>query len=241
MKEPSFSPVAIKFLFKSGSWFAQLPDDVQNALMTAGLCRNVRAGEKLYRQGDAATGLHGLISGELHITGSGSSGANLLMAIHRAGDWNGFLACIDKQPHAFSALAAVDCTTWSIPLDAITNIFEKDAATFRMLVVPEIRVARRAYHWLVEMTRRPPSQRIAERLIDLGRWTHSERSGPISPIENVNQDALAAATNVSRQTMNSALKALEALGLIKVGYGKIEILDIVALQEYATSPQSKTT
>lgn len=236
--QTSTSP-AKKGLFATGSWFSRLPTDVQDALMIAGRTRHVEAGATLFRQGDEPSGLHGLVSGQLHIIGSASNGHDTLLAIHRPGDWTGFLTSVDRQAHPLSALAAVDCTTWSVPPCEVARIFERDVATFRLLVAPEMRVERRNYRWIVEMVTRPPVQRIAERLIDLGRWTHSERAGPVSPIEHVSQEALAAATNVSRQTMNGALGMLEELRLIKIGYGRIEITDSRGLEEFATCDHTK--
>lgn len=208
--------------------------------MIAGRYRYVKGGGMLFRQGDSPSGLHGLVNGELHIIGSASNGHDTLLAIHRPSDWTGFLTSVDRGSHPLSALAAIDCTTWSIAPSEVARIFERDVATFRLLVAPEMLVARRNYRWLIEMVTRPSIQRVADRLIDLGRWTHGERAGPVSPIEHVSQEALAAATNVSRQTMNGALRALEDLGLIKVGYGRIEIVDSRGLKEFATCDHTKS-
>ncbi len=239
MNYQQMSSLAKKGLFETGSWFARLPGDVQDELMLAGRQRHLDAGNMLFRTGDEPTGLHGLLGGELHIIGSASNGDDKLMAIHRVGDWTGFLTCIDHQPHPLSATAAADCTVFSVPPAAVSRIFERDVATFRLLLDPELRVSRRNYRWLIEMTTRPTLQRIAERLVDLGRWTHGERAGPVSPIEHVSQEALAAASNVSRQTMNSALNELEARGLIKVGYGRIELVDSRGLDALAVSDTDK--
>ena len=207
--------------------------------MLAGRRRHLAAGNSLFRVGDEPTGLHGLVSGKIHIIGSASSGEDKLMAVHRAGDWTGFLTCVDLEPHPLSAIAAVDCDIVSVPAAAVTRIFGRDVATFRLLLEPELRVSRRNYRWLIEMMTRPTLQRIAERLVDLGRWTHGERTGPVSPIEHVNQEELAAAANVSRQTMNSALNELEARGLIKIGYGRIDIIDSDGLDALAMSEPDK--
>jgi CRP/FNR family transcriptional regulator, cyclic AMP receptor protein len=235
MNYQHMSPPAKKGLFETGTWFSRLPADVQDELMLAGRQRMLPAGSMLFRVGDEPTGLHGLLGGELHIIGSASNGHDMLMAIHRAGDWTGFLTCADRQAHPLSAVAAVDCSIFSVAPTAISRIFERDVATYKLLVAPELRVGRRNYRWLIEMTTRPTLQRIAERLVDLGRWTHGERAGPVSPIEHVSQEALAAATNVSRQTMNSALNELEKRGLIKVGYGRIDILDSCGLDALAAA------
>lgn len=199
---------AKKGLFETRSWFARLPGDVQDELMLAGRQRHLAAGCMLFRVGDEPTGLHGVLGGELHIIGSASNGDDKLMAIHRAGDWTGFLTCTDRQPHPLSAHAATDCQIFSVPPACVSRIFERNVATFRLLV-------------------------------DLGRWTHGERAGPVSPIEHVSQEELAVATNVSRQTMNSALNELEARGLIKIGYGRIDIIDSRGLDDLAVSDPEK--
>lgn len=230
---------AKKGLFETSSWFARLPGDVQDELMLAGRQRHLAAGCMLFRVGDEPTGLHGVLGGELHIIGSASNGDDKLMAIHRAGDWTGFLTCTDRQPHPLSAHAATDCQVFSVPPASVSRIFERSVATFRLLVDPELRVSRRNYRWLIEMTTRPTLQRIAERLVDLGRWTHGDRAGPVSPIDHVSQEELAVATNVSRQTMNSALNELEARGLIKIGYGRIDIIDSRGLDDLAVSDPAK--
>jgi CRP/FNR family transcriptional regulator, cyclic AMP receptor protein len=42
---------------------------------------------------------------------------------------------------------------------------------------------------------------------------------------NVRQDELAALAGVSRQSANRELKRLEAAGLIKLSYGRLEVVD----------------
>lgn len=222
-------------ILESGGWFAQLPFTIREKLISEGRERHLKAGQKLFDQGDPPTGLHGLISGEIHIKGTATNGHELLMAIHRPADWTGFLTCIDAQPHPMSAVAATDIRVLTVPPRAVRSIFETDVETFRYLLMPELRVGRANYRWLIEMVTRPSLQRIAARLLDLARWPYGLRAGPTSPIEHVSQEELANACNLSRQTMNSALQQLEKRGFIRVGYGRIEIIDSRRMQEFVSS------
>jgi CRP-like cAMP-binding protein len=222
-------------IFATGSWFAQLPPALKDEVLRSGRERMLAAGQMLFAQGDAPSGLHGVLSGEIHIIGQAGNGQELLMAIHRPGDWTGFLACADGEPHPLSAQAVTDVGIFTVPPAAVSAIFESDVASFRHLVAPELRIGRANYRWLVEMLTRPSPQRVAERLLQLARWPYGPQTGPTSPIENVSQEALAGACNLSRQTMNSVLRQLEARGMIRIGYGRIEIIDCVGLQKFALS------
>lgn len=222
-------------IFELGAWFTQLPATIQEKLLSEGRERQLNAGQKLFDQGDAPTGLHGIISGEIHIKGTASNGHEVLMAIHRPADWTGFLTCIDSQPHPMSAVAATDLLFLTVPPASVHAIFETDIAAFRHLLTPELRVGRANYRWLIEMVTRPSLQRIASRLLDLARWPYGSRAGPTSPIDNVSQEELANACNLSRQTMNSALRQLEKRGFIRIGYGRIEIVDSRGMQDFIAS------
>jgi CRP-like cAMP-binding protein len=46
----------------------------------------------------------------------------------------------------------------------------------------------------------------------------------------VSQETLAAMLSTSRQTVNQVLKGLEASGLVKLQYGRVEIVDLDGLR-----------
>jgi Mn-dependent DtxR family transcriptional regulator len=52
------------------------------------------------------------------------------------------------------------------------------------------------------------------------------------------QTDIALRLNLSRKSVNSALKVLAGQGLVKTGYGEIRILDQSALQAFANAPLS---
>jgi Mn-dependent DtxR family transcriptional regulator len=57
-----------------------------------------------------------------------------------------------------------------------------------------------------------------------GDHTHQRRT------VELRQEQLAAMLNVSRQTANQLLKELESLGMVKLAYGEVEIIDADALR-----------
>lgn len=217
----------------SGTWFAALAPMTGVAIIGAVTRSTVRAGDALFRQGDPVSGLHVLLSGEGRVTGSSADGIPALIGILRAGDWTGFLAVLDGGPYAFSAEMVTDGVAACLSAAAVQNIFGSDVGTFRMLVAPELTIARRNYHFFLETHGRPPLQRVAERLMSLGRWPYAAATGPLAALEHVSQEDLAAATRLSRQRINTALRDLQKRGLIHHGYGYVMVIDPAGLGRVA--------
>lgn len=222
-------------MLETSDWYRRLPPALQAQVLQQLAAAARPAGRTLFRQGDPVAGLHVILSGELHVTGIAFDAISTLMGILRPGDWTGFLAVLDEQPYAFTVAAVVYSEVACLPMSAVRSIFESDVATYRLLVGPELMNARRNYHFFLETHGRPPLKRVAERLMELGRWPYSPRSGPVSSID-VSQDALAAATRLSRQTVNTLLRELESRGLVEISYGRIKVKDADGLGKLVREP-----
>jgi CRP/FNR family transcriptional regulator len=130
-------------MLATSDWYRRLPTGVQ-AMVLGHLAVSRRpAGQALFHQGDLPVGLHVILSGELHVTGTAPDGISTLMGILRPGDWTGFLAVLDENPYAFTVAAVVDSEVACLPLAAVRAIFEGDVATYKLLVAPELMNARR--------------------------------------------------------------------------------------------------
>lgn len=222
-----------KLVLASGTWFAGLPLVTSAAIGDALTRKPLCSGDALFRQGDPVSGLHVLLSGEGRITGSSADGIPTLMGILRPGDWTGFLAVLDGGPYAFSGEMITAGVAAYLPIPAVDRIFRSDVAAFRMLISPELTIARRNYHFFLETYGRPPLRRVAERLMALGRWPYAKSSGPLAPLDHVSQDDLAAATRLSRQRINLALRELQHRRFIDTGYGRVSVIDPIRLGHLA--------
>ena len=220
-------------ILATSSWFSDLTPAMCASISEHLVAKKVSRGDTLFRQGDPAVGLFVLLAGEGRITGSTTDGIHALMGILRPGDWTGFLAVLDGGPYAFTAEMASDGMAALLPLAETNRIFGANVECFRKLVAPQLTIARRDYHFFLETHGRPALRRVAERSMSLGRWPYAAATGTIAPLENVSQDDLAAATRLSRQRMNAALRELQERGLIKIGYGNVCVLDPIRLGHIA--------
>jgi CRP-like cAMP-binding protein len=217
----------------AGPWFRSLPDDIRAEMLAAGSIRTIATGKYLYEEEEAPTGLHGLIAGILHIIGLSADGNAVTLGITRPGDWTGFLSCIDGLSHAYSAIAREKTSLFSLRPADVTRIFERDVATFRLLLAPELTIRRKLGRYIVDDVGRPLAQRVAARLGDLGRSPFDYPVGPIAPLRNISQEELAMSVVATRPRINEILRDFAARGLIELGYGRITVTDPEALDLFA--------
>lgn len=210
-------------------WLASLPHDVQGEVLAALQTEPVTEGSEAIRQGEPFAGLLCVLEGEMQVVGTARRGDELLIGILRPGDWTGFLAAIDHGEYAFSVRAKRDCRIARLDAFATRRIFECDLERFRLLIRPELVVSRKNYSYFIEQAYRPPMQRLAERMMGLGRWPYSLVDDDITSLEELSQADLANATRLSRQTTNSCLQVLASRGLVRLGYKSVEVLDPVRL------------
>jgi len=91
---------------------------------------------------------------------------------------------------------------------------------------------RGALQMAAESVALPPRQRLASRLLLLAR---AIGQGEMAATLRVSQHALAEMLGLTRKTVNGYLRAFERAGLVRLGYGEIELLDPRGLRRIAES------
>ncbi len=218
----------------AGGWLAALPPEISEAVLDAVAVRRFAAGEAIYRQGDLPAGLFGIVSGQIQTVGTAEDGQPSLLSVLRAGEWTGFLGQLDGRPYQFTTSATVTSEIAVLSGAAVKAIFGESAARRAMLAAPLFAILRVAYGYLIETNGRPPLRVVAQRLLDLGRCVYLPGSASTPVLEAISQDDIAAATYLTRPTVNRVLRDLEGKGIIRLGYGRVEIKDVPALYECAS-------
>lgn len=218
-----------KELFRSGRWFASLPEALQDALLHEGRLRSMDAGERLFSRGDACAGLYGVVDGAIGVSGTSASGKEALLVVLESPNWFGEVAVFDGKARTHDASADGATTLVEVPLVALHKLLSSEPNYWQdlgRLIAGKLRLA---FTTMEDTALLPIAMRVARRLSQMaegyGQWQgRSQRS-----IE-VKQDQLAQMLGSSRQTINQNLKNLESEGLIRTTYGQIEILDLPGLR-----------
>lgn len=223
-----------------GRWFSALPDALRDEVLRSATRQKLKRGKHLFRQGDPANGIYGLVSGEAQIIGTTLAGLDILVAVFRAGDWTGFLSSVDEGPYTFSVVASQSCEVVHLPMAAVNRIFLSDSEGFRRFILPELASTRAIYSQVIESLAFTPLQRLARRLVDLTSEPHGDlvTSSFISP---VTQDQIALSIMASRQWTNRLLQHLEQADVIRISRSRIDILDRERLTQLAVHGESGFT
>jgi CRP/FNR family transcriptional regulator, cyclic AMP receptor protein len=213
---------------RAGAWFASLPDELAARLMADAEAVKLPAGQRLFARGDPPDGLYAVIRGVMRITYVTEAGQEALLAMLEPPHWFGEIALFDSEPRTHDAWAEADALVLRIGQDKLLRMLGEQPLwwkEFGRLLTSKLRVA---FASIEEISLLPPTPRLARRLLTMaggyGSWT-----GRSKRVLEVSQEQLGLMLALSRQTVNLALKDLEACGAIRRSRGSIEILDPGAL------------
>jgi CRP/FNR family transcriptional regulator, cyclic AMP receptor protein len=223
----------VRARLSTSAWIVSLPETVREEVFARLILRSFDAGETIYAQGHAPTGLFGVISGQFQTVGTARDGQQAFLSITRKNEWSGFIGMLDDHPYPFSTIASVPTEIAFLPKAAAEEIFFKSPSRIRLLAMPLAATLRFAFTFLIETNGRAPQRVVAQRLLDLSRCIYVAGDKHNASIERLSQEDMAAATYLTRPTVNKILKDFDKEGLIKVGYGRVEIADFDALYAIA--------
>ncbi len=198
-------------------WFTSIPRAQREALVGAAELLHVRRGAMVFRQGDtistAGGGFYGLVAGSIKIS-----------SLRQDGE----ITLIDGSPrtHDATALEALDLLV--VPPEAFVQLMRDGVFANAIAAMLAARV-RMLYGLAEDATLRSLRARVAHRLLVLARGDATQSPHTRSNVA-LPQEALAMMLGVTRQTLSKELNALAAEGLVSLGYGRIELLSLDALQ-----------
>ncbi|TFF04770.1 Crp/Fnr family transcriptional regulator [Pseudomonas sp. BCA14] len=214
-----------------GHWFSHLPGSFQHSLLAHARQRQLEAGQYLFKRGDPPCGLYAVLDGSLRISAVNEQGKEALLSLVEPPYWFGEICLFDGLPRTHDACAVGPCTLLQVPQQALLNILDETPRYWRDLALLMSQKLRLSFIGLEQLSLMPASVRLAHRLLMIvegyGDNEHSRR------VLQLPQEDLAAMLSLSRQTANALLKDLQAQGVVRLGYGEIEVLDLQRLREAA--------
>jgi CRP/FNR family transcriptional regulator, cyclic AMP receptor protein len=198
---------------------ASLSAAERQELLRAGRRRRFAKGEILFHHGDPADALHLLVTGRVTVRVLTPQGDQAILAILGPGKVVGELALIDERARRTATVTALQpCETIVLRRSQFQKLREQHPQVDTFLLAALAAQVDRLSEHLVQMLYSPAQQRVMQRLLALAE---EFGEGPIS----VTQEELALMAGTTRPTVNEVLRELEKIAWIRLGRGRIELLE----------------
>jgi CRP-like cAMP-binding protein len=197
------------------------PEDRRSVLSTSRR-RRFAAGEVIVHEGDPGDALHLIAKGRVGVRVTTPGGSTVLVNVHGRGSAFGHQALIEPSARRNATIAALEPTeTLSIDRESFERLRAQHTGVDRLLIEILSAEVRRLTNLLAEALYESAETRVLRRLLDLD----AIYDGTIP----LTQDNLASMAGTTRPTANGVLQRLVSDGVLRLGRGKLEVLDRAAL------------
>lgn len=219
-------------LLHDSHWFAALPRGLQQSMIQHAKCVRLAAGEFLFRRGDCSDGVYAVLQGAVNVGVVDEQGKEALLVIAEPVMWFGEICLVDDLPRTHDAVAALPTVLFKLDQQLFRNLLNQQPEYWRYIALLLSQKLRLVLQDVESFSLFPAYKRLAQRLLQITEgYGHRDVR---QPCIKLSQERLALMLSLSRQTTNSLLKGLEEQGIIRLGFGEIEVLDFEQLLRQAT-------
>jgi CRP-like cAMP-binding protein len=210
-------------ILRNGPWYGALPAALQARIAAVGVVRSYRRGQFLIRQGDPPRGLIGVISGRTrHVCAVGDD-CEVLMHVGGPGLWTGEYPTLTGKRAIGSVVADAPTRAMLLPLREWQRMVDEHPRWLRPLAELVAERFAFAFRLIAESQGLTREDRLHVRLRRVAEVQQPDQgAGPASV--SMSQSQIATMIGVSRQTLSAMLARLQARGLVRVCYRRIELL-----------------
>lgn len=209
-------------------WLAGRPRAFQDLVLARCELLTVKATRAVYKSGDAAGGLFGLIEGALGVHLATAGSVSTLAFMGAPGFWVGDAAAIRGHPRLVTIRAASDCQVFRLRRAELMLLGAQEPMTWMHVAVMTAQNIERLVNLIHVLKRSDPEARVAALLVMLVDELRQQK-----PVISATQTDLAAMAAMGRGSVNAALRTLEARKLIRRQYRSVEVLNSAALRQFA--------
>jgi len=214
-----------------GSLLDCLDADERRQLLAQTTRRKFKRGEVLFHDGDPGDTLHLIDKGHVAIRTTTPLGDVATFAVLGPGDVFGEQAVLRAGDRRSATAVAVELAeTRTLRRDQFEALRRRHPQIDRFLIEVLVAQVRQLNSHLQEALYVPAETRVLRRVLSLVP-SYLEADG--SCVVPLTQDDIATMAGTSRPTANRVLKAAAAEGLLRVGRGRIDILDAGGLSDRA--------
>lgn len=219
----------IRAIMKRDSWYANLPESLQEQLLSIGVPRSLEEGRRLFSRGDASCGVYCMLEGRLGAYAVSEHGDEAIQIHLEPGQWFGEIGLFDKLPRLHTVRSAMDSTVLWLDDTRLRALLASNPGhwlNFALLLTKKLRLA------LFVLDGRMLSSnelRVARLILMMARQYEPGGTAATRRI-TIDQQEVADMLGMSRQTVNQILQRMKMEGLIELAYNKVEIKSFEALQ-----------
>jgi len=220
--------LALKVLRKA-AWLQDYPASLADNLAAEGRLVHLNAGEWAQAEGDNRNGLSVVIDGLLHTYCTAPGDRDVMIWFAEPGSVLGHATRHGGGPRLVTAVCAEPSILLEISENALDRVAAHSPEIWRAIAAFTYEDLRNALRMTAEVISLKPRERIAARLLAIAG------DGPFdeNPVLRINQELLGELMGVTRKTVNFHLSAFERDNLVRIGYGQIELCDLMGLQKIA--------
>lgn len=210
---------------------SRIPPDVRLDLIAAGTDLRFVRGQSIHREGDQDRSLSLIVAGRVRFSRTGRDGTEISASVLSKEEVFGEIPFLTGMPRTHDAIAETAVRLIRVPYAPMHDLIARNSAARDWLMVGVGHALAKALDLLDSQYRQSASQRLAAMLAE------ACQSGEMRLA--LRQTDIAARLNLSRKSVNAALKALADQGLVRTGYGQIWILDRRNLLAFAEHPSGQ--
>ncbi len=123
--------------------------------------------DEIFREGGYAKGVYFVNKGKVKVFQKNNQGKELITALHKEGDFFGFLSLLSDEPYHHSAIALEDCEIYMIPKEDFFTLLYKNAEVARKFIELLSNNVKESEQHLLSLAYHSVRKRVAEALVSL--------------------------------------------------------------------------
>jgi CRP-like cAMP-binding protein len=213
-------------------WLGALGEAEREQALQSMRVVDVQPGEIICRVGRPATYWFGVIDGLLKMSNDNSVGMPMTFAGLPPGGWFGEGTVLKHEPYRYNIQALRRSVVAGITVEAFDWLLDRSIA-FNRFVMQQLNERLGQFIAAREIDRLThPDERVARSLAAL---FHPVLYPAVGDMLRITQQELGYLVGLSRQRVNEALRELQRVGVIRIEYGGVRVLDLQGLRSYRSA------
>ncbi len=195
--------------------------------------RSFPKGARVFHEGDQSDACYIIRDGEVRVTREHSDGRAIALATLGPGEIVGELAMLDGEVRSASVEAVTDVELLAIAARDMRGLLERNPEITAKLVVALTQRVRETNERVARQSFQTVPSRVAGVLSQLVAEAGSDGNGARDGVTiRMNQADLAQLAGTSRESVSRFLAVLERAGVVRVGRGRVTVLETQRLRAY---------